>query len=239
MSSMDDTYNQFNSLIKQASTTILCGPECQKKKTSEELHKQYLDAQVNIKTAPLQLSESAKKYYTFTKGVSGYNKYIQDELETKANKSAEDLTNIFKSNMDNAKLLSDTYTTQLINSQYANQVYTQYDVENTKLGNYLTNSDDDVYTNERKTYYENQGVTNVKSWYNILIKIYALFVFVYFLCFFFINSKYSRYIRILGFLFLAAFPFFIMKFALFFMYTMSKISDFFASITPKNTYLNL
>ena len=239
MSSIDDTYNNFNSLISQASTTLLCGPECQKKKTAEEFQKQYLAAKVNVKTAPIELNEAAKKYYTFTKGVAGYNKYIKDELDDEAAKTAEKLTNVFQNNMNNAKLLNDVYTSQLASAQYAQQVYNQYVFKNKDLENQLTNSDVDINTNERKTYYEDQEIANVRWWYNIFIKIYAFIVFGYLLCFFFINSKYSRFTRILGFLLLAVFPFIVMKIALFFIYIMNKIYRFFYSILPKNIYFNL
>jgi hypothetical protein len=78
----DDSINQFNNLIQNSQNALLCGPDCQKKKYSENLEQIYLDAKNNVLTAPSQLNTAAKNYYTYTKGEAGYDEYITNELST-------------------------------------------------------------------------------------------------------------------------------------------------------------
>ena len=44
--------NQLNSLLEQASDTILCNSECQKERKAEKLKQKYLDSQTNLASAP-------------------------------------------------------------------------------------------------------------------------------------------------------------------------------------------
>ena len=52
-------------MIEKSSEAIICGPDCQKIKVSEELKQKYLDAETNLQTAPIKLDESKKNYYVY------------------------------------------------------------------------------------------------------------------------------------------------------------------------------
>jgi hypothetical protein len=56
---------KINELLEQSSQAIMCGPECQKAKVSEDLKQKYLDAETNMQTAPMQLDQSKKNYYVY------------------------------------------------------------------------------------------------------------------------------------------------------------------------------
>ena len=55
-----NTTNQINKMLEQASEALLCGPTCQKIKLTDELKQKYLDAQTNLETAPIQVEQSKK-----------------------------------------------------------------------------------------------------------------------------------------------------------------------------------
>lgn len=233
---MDSTMNQFNSLLEQSQKAMLCGPDCQKEETSQTLQQKYLDAQVNLQTAPTQLQEAAKKYYTYTKGQAGYDDYLNSELQTKADAIIETLKKSFSDSFSYAKTLSNTYSTQIINSQYANQVYKKYLEENALLDTTLKDNSYDIFTNDRKTYYEDQGIEDLKWWYSFFFRFYFIIIIAYVILFFFISSSnFSIISRILILLGLIIYPFIAPRIFVFFVSLYYR----FVSILPKNAYLNI
>lgn len=232
---MDSTMNQFNSLLEQSQKAMLCGPDCQKAEAAQTLQQKYLDAQVNLQTAPTQLQEAAKKYYTYTKGQAGYDDYLNSELQTKADAIIEILKKSFTDSISYAKTLSNTYSTQIINSQYANQVYEKYLEENALLDTTLKDNSYDIFTNDRKTYYEDQGIDDLKWWYSFFFRFYFIIIIAYVILFFISSSNFSIISRILILLGLIIYPFIAPRIFVFFVSLYYR----FVSILPKNAYLNI
>ena len=234
-SNLDSTMNKFNSLLEQSQKAMLCGPDCQKQETAKTLQQKYLDAQTNILTAPNQLNEAAKKYYTFTQGVSGYNTYVEKDLQTKVTEIANALTQNFVNSIKAAKTINETYSSQLINSQYAQQLYTKYLDENKELSYNLNEDTTDIFTNDRKTYYEEQGNDNLDWWYKIFFRLYLILLVAYIIFFFISSSNYSVVSKIFIFILLALYPFIAVPIFLFLM----RLYHRFTSVLPKNAYLNI
>jgi len=232
---MDSTMNQFNSLLEQSQKAMLCGPDCQKAEAAQTLQQKYLDAQVNLQTAPTQLQEAAKKYYTYTKGQAGYDDYLNSELQTKADAIIETLKKSFTDSISYAKTLSNTYSTQIINSQYASQMYEKYLEENAELDTKLKDNSYDIFTNDRKTYYEDQGIDDLKWWYSFFFRFYFIIVIAYVILFFISTSNFSIISRILILLGLIIYPFIAPRIFVFFVSLYYR----FVSILPKNAYLNI
>ena len=65
--------NDFNNFVSQANQAITCGPSCMEKEKSQQLEKNYLDAETNVASAPQQLFTAKKEYISYTQGESGYN----------------------------------------------------------------------------------------------------------------------------------------------------------------------
>jgi hypothetical protein len=231
----DSTINKFNELLQKSQKAMVCGPDCQKAEASKTLEQKYLDAQVNLQTAPIQLQEAAKKYYTYTQGQSGYDNYINNDLQTKLNAIVSTLTKSFTNNLNTSKTLTDTYNTQLINSQYAKQVYDKYLEENTSLENKLKDNSYDIFTNDRKTYYEDQGIDNLKWWYTLFYRLYFILVFAYILFCFISTSNFNIVTRIIILIFLIIYLFIAPYILLYILHFCKNLY----TLLPKNAYLHL
>jgi len=227
--------NQFNSLLQQSQKAMLCGPDCQKAEATQTLQQKYLDAQTNLQTAPIQLQEAAKKYYMYTKGQAGYDAYLNQDLETKADAIVATMQKSFTDSLNSAKTLTSTYSAQLINSQYADQLYKKYLAENSKLEAELNNNSHDIFTNDRKTYYEDQGIDNLKWWYTLFFRIYFLLVIAYVVVFFLSSSAFSIMTRIFILVCLVAYPFVAPYIFIFLLHLYYRV----AAMLPKNAYLRI
>jgi hypothetical protein len=232
---LDSTMNQFNSLLQQSQKAMLCGPDCQKAEAAQTLQQKYLDAQVNLQTAPIQLQQAAKKYITYSQGQAGYDDYLNSELQKKADAIIATLKSSFANSLNSAKILSNTYSTQVINSQYASQIYEKYLTENAALESNLKDNSYDIFTNDRKTYYEDQGIDSLKWWYALFFRLYFLLVIAYIIIFFFSTSNFSIISRLLILLGLIIYPFIAPRIFTFFVHLYYR----FVSILPKNAYLHL
>lgn len=232
---LDSTMNQFNSLLQQSQKAMLCGPDCQKSEAAKTLQQKYLDAQVNLQTAPVQLQQAAKKYITYTQGEAGYDDYLNKELQTKADAIIATLKKSFTDSINSARTLSNTYSTQIINSQYANQMHEKYLEENALLDTRLKDNSYDIFTNDRKTYYEDQGIDNLKWWYALFFRLYFLLIICYIILFFISSSNFGIVSRIFILLCLIIYPFVAPYIFNFFV----RLYYRFVSILPKNAYLHI
>jgi uncharacterized protein YgiM (DUF1202 family) len=70
----------------------------------------------------------------------------------------------------------DSYNGLIINFKNVVELHHKYNVENVKLEKKLKDEIDDVSKNDRKTYYENQEIDNLKYYYTYF------FMFIYAIC---------------------------------------------------------
>jgi len=176
--------NKISSLLESSSQSIMCGPDCQNNKTSDELKQQYLDAQTNNITAPIKLEESRKKYYVFTQGENYYNNMLEDDLKKKADQLSELISVSFNEEVSNAKSMNQYYNTSLINSSYTNELLKEYSEKNSELSLKLRDNQGDILINDRKTYYESTALDRLKLWYTFWWYIFYIFVIIFFLALF-------------------------------------------------------
>jgi hypothetical protein len=227
--------DQFNSLLKKSQKAMLCGPDCQKAEATRTLEQNYLAAQVNVQTAPNRLQDAAKKYYSYTQGPAGYTSYLDKESQTKADNMVETLKKTFGENISSAKTLAKTYSTQLINSQYAKEIYDKYLEENKNYKTRLQDNSYDIFTNDRKTYYEDQGIDTLKWWYTLFFTLYAILIIAYILFFLISQSNFSILVRFLILLGLILYPFLSPRVFNYLVQIYYRI----ISVLPKNAYLHI
>ena len=217
--------NKFNSFLNSAAETIACGPECQKQKKADQLKDNYLNAESNLALAEPQFQIAKQNYYTYVSGQSGYNDMIEQEYTQKADIIAQK----FKENYDEeiAKIKSE------FNFRKVVDLYTNYKKENDLLFKKLKDESNDVLTNERKTYYEDQqnDVLNVYYYY-FLIVIYCIVVICFFIFSLIYPSSIDWKIRVfLGLLFV------ILPFISTFIFgKIIQIVYWLHSLLPKNVY---
>lgn len=226
--------NKLNSFIEAASQQISCGTECQQQKTSEQLKNNYLNAQANLSLALPQYDMAKKEYYTYVSGQSGYNQMMEQELSDQSVEIANTFKDQYTDEINKIKSLLGTYDGLLINFRNVVDLYKQYKEENLYLFNKLKNDNNDVLTNERKTYYEDQSINTLNTFYSyglliiyiIVVSCYAIFSLIY-------PSQISWKVRGLIFLLFLALPFI----STFILGKLIQLIYFIFGLLPKNVYL--
>lgn len=167
--------NKFNNLISQASDAIMCNSECRKERETRKLEQDYLNAQTNLASASNQVEVAQKNYVTFTDGESAYNDLLDNQLQEKAKAISDKFTTNFEGDVSKLKMKNDTYDGLLMNYKNVAELYLKYKKENIELIRDLKDETNDVLTNERKTFYEDQKIEGLKGFYfYILLTIYII-----------------------------------------------------------------
>jgi hypothetical protein len=200
--------NNFNAFIKKAAEAATCNSECQQQKTSEQLKQTYLNAEANLETAPNQVQVSQKNYITFSQGTQAYNELNEQQLQVKAETIAAEFQNKFNTEIQTATTSVDSYNGLLTNLDNVIELYENYKNENKELYTAYKNSSSDILTNERKTYYQDQGISYLHYIYkNIIFTIYAIVITAYVIFNFIYPSQYSLKFRVVMFIILSILPF--------------------------------
>lgn len=169
--------NKFNSFLQSATEAISCDMECQRNKTADELKNKYVSARSNLTLAEPQFELAKQNYYTYVAGQSGYNEIIEKELNEKADLFIEQFEEIYDSEKGKLKTQLESYDGLLINFKNIVELYKKYKEENIHLFKELKDETNDVLTNERKTYYEDQQNDSLNMYYYyFLIVLYYLIV---------------------------------------------------------------
>jgi len=225
--------NKFNSFIQKASDAIMCNSDCQKKRTSETLKQKYIDSKMNLASAPNQVQVSEKNYVEYTEGVSAYNELLDQRFSEQAAKISEKFLENFDSECGVVTSQIETYDALLINFKNVVDLFLKYKKENIELFIQLKKESNDVLTNERKTYYEDQQIDTLKFYYFYFLFILYTIVVLCFAIFSFIYPTQSSFMVKIGiFIGLLILPFistYILGFIISILY---KIYD----IIPKNVY---
>ena len=200
-------FTDFNKLVEQAKQAVMCDSNCQQQKTAQDLKEKYLASQQNLLSADSQEVEAQKNYVVFTQGELAYHNQQQDELHQKAELIINKFNENFNSYLQQIKLQIDSYNGLIINFKNVVDLYFKYKEENIMLTKKVKDNTSDVLTNDRKTYYENQGVDTLKSVYNyILLLIYIIFVIGYIFTAAFYQSQINWKIRLLILILLLLLP---------------------------------
>ena len=169
--------NKFNTLISQASDAIMCDSECRKQRESDKLKQNYLNSQTNLSSASNQVEVAQKNYVIFTQGESAYNDLLDNQLQEKAEQIANKFTEYFQGDSVKIETQIDTYEGLILNFKNVVELYLNYKKENVQLIKDLKDETSDVLTNERKTYYADQKIDGLKSFYfYFLLTIYVICV---------------------------------------------------------------
>ena len=202
-----ETTAQINALLAKSAEALACGPDCQKIKTKQELEEKYLNSQTNMITAPIQLEEARKKYYTFSKGEAAYNTMLEEDLTKKADMIGKEITKNFLEEVKKAITLNVYYNTDLINSKNTTELYGDYTRKNKNFEKVIKNMYGDILTQDRKTYYETQEYEVLESWYKIFMSIYYILVVIFLLGLVFLDNPFKTSQKIGILIVLVIYPF--------------------------------
>jgi len=169
--------NKFNDLIEQASQALSCDAECMKLKEINKLKQNYINAQINLASAPAKVELAEKNFVVYTKGKVVYDELMDIKLYNKAQQIADKFTEIFDKEVAAADKQINNYAALLVNYKNVVDLYLKYRKENIMLFKKLKEQTNDVLTNERKTYYEDQQIDNLKFYYfYFLLTLYIICV---------------------------------------------------------------
>jgi hypothetical protein len=199
--------DKFNDLINKATEAVMCGPDCQKEKTANQLKQKYLNSKTNLKTAPSQVQEAAKNYFLYIKGESGYNEYLEQELTDKAEKIVDEFKNSFDGDVSALKTKVDSYNGLALNFANVCDLYNKYKAENDELEKELKDTVSDILTNDRKTFYEDQSIENLNYYYYFIRMIYIIVAIGFSISLFFVANQYSFITKIWIIILLSLYPF--------------------------------
>jgi len=230
-----DMNTKLNNLILQASQSISCDSTCQKEKTKEDLKKKYLDAQMNEASASNQVQTAKKNYVTFTEGTSGYNNVLETDLTLKATTITDLFQTNFNTEVNNITSNIETLNGLLINYNNVVDLYNSYKIENKHLNIKFKNNTSDVLTNERKTYYQEQGLQNLNFYYYVLLVIYIVIVIIFLIFIFIFPSSFNWKILAATFVGFVILPFISTWLLSLIVWVVYKIYG----LLPKNIHLSL
>ena len=225
--------SNFNALVSQASDTIMCNSDCQQQRESDKLKQIFLTAQTKILSAPSELQIAEKNYVTFTQGEPAYNEMQEKEFRYKAKLIADETTQKFNDEATKIKTQIDTYNGLFLNYTNVVDLYEKYKIENVELFKELKDETNDVLTNERKTYYEDQQIDSLKFYYYyFLLTVYIICVMSFGIFSLMYPSQSTTTIKIVIFLLLLILPFistFILGIIIYLIYELY-------NLLPKNAY---
>ena len=224
-----------NNLIAQSTPAILCGPDCQKQKTDDELKQKYINAQTNVKTAPGQLNVAEKNYITAVEGTPAYNAMMTAKYTKEATTIADATQTALTEDIATATNLTNVYDGLFINKQYIQELYDDYIKKNAELTLKIKNLKADIATNNRKSFYEDEQFDNVTWWYYGFIMMYIVLLIVYAIAMFVSPSSYSFLAKIGILSLLLLYPFIITNVSLWLLAMFKNL----ISILPTNVYTSL
>jgi hypothetical protein len=172
--------DKFNEMIEKATLAISCDSECQKLKIGSELKQRYLDAKTNLVTAPGTVFMTRKNFVIYNGGQTAYDDLIESELKNKAETISAFFIKNF--NTDIKTLFTDikTYAGLSTNLNNVLDLLTKYEFENKMLFKKLKEETNDIMTNQRKTYYQEEGINRLRFYYfYFLVTIYVIFVIAF------------------------------------------------------------
>ena len=180
----EENITKINNLINQASDSILCNPECQKKRMEEELKRKMYDSEENLINAPSQLEDSEKNYYTFIGGESLYLTKLKERLKKEVAIKLVKYHAIFNNYSDSAQTILDDYVAV---KDYTKFLHKETKHTDNKIHNYNSESVNDINTNDRNVYYKTQYNNLLMSRYTNYIRLYSIlvFIFIFFYLFFY------------------------------------------------------
>ena len=230
--SSNQTISDVNKLLRQASKAIMCGPECQKNEKMSQLYQTYLDSKTNLINAPQKVEQSAKNYYMFAEGPQGYNDYLNKSLDEKSTEIVNVIEDQFNSNLKAGQSTLNMYSGVAVNYNSVMDLYDKYNAENIELERKYKNEANDIFTNDRKTYYANQGIDNLNYYYKALMYVYAFVVFIYFILMFALKNESSLIKKIIILICFVVYPFIIIPVYKAVLFRYNSIIAMF----PKNVY---
>ena len=127
------------------------------------------------------------------------------------------------------------YQNNLTNFNNLKDTYTYYNDDNIDLMKKMDSNDSNVVTNYRKTYYEQQGISNLDFYYDVLFYIYTFVFFAIIISLFSSQSYFSVTTNLIILTILILYPYFSTIIFYYIMELFSQVND----LVPTDIYSKL
>jgi hypothetical protein len=127
------------------------------------------------------------------------------------------------------------YQNNLTNFANLKDTYRYYNNDNTTLMAKMDSNDSNVITNYRKTYYEQQGISNLDYYYDVFFYIYTFVFFAIIISLFTTQSYFSVTTNLIILVILILYPYFSTIIFYYIMNLFSQVND----LIPTNVYTKL
>jgi hypothetical protein len=226
--------DNLNNLVATGAQAVACGPSCQAEKLTASYYQAYIQAQQTLNTAPENLDVAYKNYIVNSQGQAAYDQIVQDALTKQANDISIKLQKNFDESMKDAVALNDAYNATVYNFNNSNELYQDYVVTNKELKHRIDDASNDIYTNDRKSYYNSQEISGLTTWHSVFRFIYIIVLVCFLLCILFVKSENKVVTNVLILVGLVIYPFICTPLTLYLIGVLQWIWSFF----PKNVYMS-
>jgi len=227
--------NQINDMITTTNTSCLVGSDCYNRTQASALKNTYSQAQYNMDNASAQYKDAKKNYIINTQGEQVYETQNQQEINAEASAFVLKKTETFSLYLQTAVNNNNNFSSIVDSSKYVDDVFLQITKNNMDLERNIINTDNDILTNDRKKYYEQENYDTLDWWYKLWLYIYILLLVVFAIAIFLANSQFSIMSKV-GILILFIAYIFITKPIILWLFSVMRLLY---SFLPKNVYLSL
>ena len=139
-----------------------------------------------------------------------YRKTTQEKGNFNLPKQISSVMTAFNTEISNANKMNSYYAIiKMANENIIDELYDVYSNKNDELNKVSKDFTEDILTNNRKTYYEQNGITELKAWYNFWWYIYYILILVLIIAIFTVTSTMSRITTIVITILLVFYPYYI------------------------------
>ena len=156
----------------------------------------------------------------------------QRNILGEANTEEAKKMNEFNALKDSITPILNTYENNRVNSINLFDSYKNYIEENKKLEKQVTDTNSDIQTNDRKTFYQNEASESLDLYYWILLSVYIITVVGFAVCWYLLPTAMSNPKLLFLFICLVLYPLFSTRILQYIMYLYNLLLDF----LPKNMY---
>ena len=233
-SSSLDAVSAFNKLMNAQNNVSVCDASCQYDASLNALYQAMESARLNELKAPYEYQQAEEAYYAFL-GQSMPNNYQEQQYIEKYNVLMEQYKTQFDETFYKNYQLNDNYNTMYINTNNSYELYLDVLKTNETLRKQFNITASNIFTNDRKSMYENQGLKTVQFHGKILFIIHILFIIFFIFAIFYFKTTLSIYSKIGLIILIILQP----TIARLIMFLVNKLYDKVKQLLPKNVYLTL
>ena len=198
---------KLDSLVKRANENLMCGAECKKQRTENELQKKYLAAKDNLQDAPKDLNNAEKNYFTFVNGKVWYNKFQQQKNSEIARLEAHKLNSEFMKKHDDLKKDIQYFDSQNAYIKNMDTLLKKYRDSNKQLKKKVDDNAKNVQTSSRLSFYYEDDIETINDWTSVLTFIYWIIFSALVIKFIVLDTNFTDMYLWLSIAFFAVFPF--------------------------------